>query len=148
MSLSQDEYYAVTGSADRTARLWCLRMKMCLAVFRGHTRTIWDVHFSPSGLYFLTGSADHLMLLWKTDEPNAQRAYQHDSDIYKVSFAKDPAFVVSSSEDASIRIWSTLEATLLRVLLSSYAENTAEPARSQFQPWLLRGLHNCCRERW
>ena len=123
VSLSQDEYYAVTSSADKTARLWCLRLKICLAVFRGHTRTIWDVQFSQSGLYFLTGSADHLMLLWKTDEPNAQRAYQHDADIYKVSFGKDPAFVVSSSEDASIRVWSTLEATLIRVIINPFRKD-------------------------
>ena len=67
VSMSKDEYYAVTGSADRTIRLWCLRLKECLAVYKGHTKTIWDVHFSPSGYYFLSGSADGLMILWKTD---------------------------------------------------------------------------------
>ena len=116
ISLSQDEYYAITGSADRIIRLWCLRLKVCLAVYRGHTRTIWDVHFCPSGYYFLSGGGDGLMILWKTDEPHAQRIYQHDSDIYKVSFAKDPSYLVSAGEDATIRIWSTIEATLLRVL--------------------------------
>ena len=115
ISLSQDEYFAITGSADRTIRLWCLRLKICLAVYRGHTKTIWDVHFSPQGYYFLSGSADGLMILWKTDEPHAQRIYQHEGDIYKVSFAKDPSFVISAGEDSCIKIWSTLQATLSRV---------------------------------
>lgn len=96
LSLSQDEYYLVTGSADKTVRLWCLRLKVCISVYRGHTKTIWDVHFNPSGYYFLSGSADGVMLLWKTDEPHAQRAFFHGSDVYKVSFAKDPSFVISA----------------------------------------------------
>jgi hypothetical protein len=36
------------------------------------------------------------MILWKTDEPHAQRVYYHKGDVHKVSFAKDPSFVVSA----------------------------------------------------
>jgi transcription initiation factor TFIID subunit 5 len=96
VSLSQDEYYAVTSSADRTVRLWCLRMQICIAIYRGHTKTVWDVNFSPSGYYFLSGGADGLVILWKTDEPHAQRAFFHEGDVYKVSFGRDPSFVVSA----------------------------------------------------
>lgn len=98
-------------------RLWCLRLKICLAIYRGHTKVIWDVSFSPSGYYFLSGSGDGLMLLWKADEPHAQRAYYHESDIYKVSFAKDPSYVISAGEDATIKIWNTIEANIVRVLI-------------------------------
>jgi WD40 repeat protein len=57
---------------------------------------VWDVAFSPYGYYFLSGSADGFMILWKTDEPHAKRLYEHKNDVYKVSFAKDPAFVISA----------------------------------------------------
>lgn len=80
-------------------------------------KTIWDVDFSSSGYYFLSGGADGLMILWKTDEPGAQRMYYHEGDVYKVAFAKDPSFVISAGEDACIKIWQTIDATLLRVLL-------------------------------
>ena len=52
-------------------------MKQCLATYRGHDKTIWDVSFSHSGYYFLSGSGDSLMILWKTDVPQAQRVYEH-----------------------------------------------------------------------
>lgn len=71
ISVSQDEYYAISGSADRTIRLWCLRLKICLAIYRGHTKAVLDVSFSPSGYYFLSGGLDGMMLLWKTDDPHA-----------------------------------------------------------------------------
>ena len=95
-------------------------MRTCLAIYRGHTKTIWDVHFSPSGYYFLSGSADGLMILWKTDEPSAQRIYNHEGDVYKVSFGKDPASVISAGEDGCIKIWSTLEAALQRVTVELF----------------------------
>ena len=56
------------------------------------------------------------MMLWKTDEPHAQRAYHHKSDVYCTAFAKDPSFVISAGEDATVKIWRTLEADLVRVL--------------------------------
>lgn len=63
---------------------------MLLATFKGHTKTVWDVHFNPSGLYFLSGGADGLVILWKTDNPKPQRIFSHSRDIFKVQFAKNP----------------------------------------------------------
>lgn len=90
-------------------------MKICLATYRGHTKTVWDVAFSTSGYYFLSGGNDGLMMLWKTDEPHAQRVYNNKSEVYKVSFARDPSHVICAGEDATIRIWKTLEAELVKV---------------------------------
>lgn len=55
------------------------------------------------------------MILWKTDEPHAQRVYYHQKDVLKVSFAKDPGFVISAGDDCTIKIWKTLEAEVVRV---------------------------------
>jgi hypothetical protein len=116
LSLSNDEYYLLSGSVDREIKLWDLRLEMPLAVYRGHNKTIWDVAFSPSGYYFLSGGADCNGLLWKTDEPHPKRLYRHGSDVFKVSFARDPSFVITAGEDGSLKIWNTLDAALLKVL--------------------------------
>lgn len=85
----------MTGSADKTLKLWCLRLNILLATYRSHSKTLWDVHFNPSGLYFLSGGADGLMILWRTDTPKPQRMFVHQGDIYKVRFANNPTFAVS-----------------------------------------------------
>lgn len=95
-SLSQDEFYIITGSVDRTVKLWCLRLNILLATYNSHYKTVWDVHFNPSGLYFLSGGADGLMILWKTDQIKPQRIFLHKSDVYKVHFAKNPSFAISA----------------------------------------------------
>lgn len=66
--------------------------------------------FSESGYFFLSGSADGWMILWKTDEPHPQRIYNHKGDVYKVKFSKDPSFVISGGEDGCIKIWKTINA--------------------------------------
>ena len=48
-----------------------------------------------------------MMKLWKTDTSNARRIYHHKGDIYKVSFAKNPDYVISAGQDCSIKIWNT-----------------------------------------
>lgn len=87
-------------------KLWCLRTKSCLCTYKGHLKVVWSVCFSESGYYFLSGSGDGMMKLWKTSDPNAKRIYYHKNDIYKVSFAKNPDYVISAGEDCSIKIWN------------------------------------------
>jgi WD40 repeat protein len=102
-------------------RLWCLRLKILLAEYRNHTKTIWDVHFNPSGYYFLSGSADGLMILWRTDTAFSQRIFDHGSDIYKVSFAKNPNYAISAGEDCKIKIWHIVEAQIKYVNIQLFS---------------------------
>lgn len=107
----------VSGGVDRTVRLWCLRLKTQLAIYKCHVGIVWCVDFNPSGYYFLSGSADGMVILWKTDVPNAQRVFVHGKDVYKACFAKDPSFVLSSGEDCEVKIWKVLTGELMRVLI-------------------------------
>ena len=109
-SFSSDEFYLITGGVDKRVKLWCLRLKILLAEYRSHTKTVWDVHFNPSGYYFLSGAADGLMILWRTDTAFSQRVLDHGSDVYKVSFAKNPSYAVSAGEDCRIKVWHLVEA--------------------------------------
>jgi len=85
-------------------------MNVLLATYNSHFKTVWDVHFNPSGLYFLSGGADGLMILWKTDQPKPQRIFLHKSDVYKVHFAKNPSFAISAGEEGILRIWHIIKA--------------------------------------
>jgi transcription initiation factor TFIID subunit 5 len=78
-------------------------------------KQIWDVHFSPAGYYFLSGSSDGTMILWKTDVPNAQRIFYHKSEVNKVSFAKDPSFAISAGDDGFVKLWKVADGELVRV---------------------------------
>lgn len=53
-----------------------------LVAYRGHQNPVWDVQWSPMGVYFATGSRDKTARLWSTDRISALRIYAgHLSDV-------------------------------------------------------------------
>lgn len=69
----------VTGSDDRSARVWDAVSGECLAVLLGHTGAVDAVALAPGGSTLATGGADGAVLLWDaappaTPEPAAARA--------------------------------------------------------------------------
>ena len=53
-----------------------------LVAYRGHQNPVWDVQWSPLGVYFATGSRDKTARLWSADRVSALRIYAgHLSDV-------------------------------------------------------------------
>jgi WD40 repeat protein len=53
-----------------------------LVAFRGHENPVWDVKWSPVGIYFATASRDRTARLWSTDRTSCLRIYAgHLSDV-------------------------------------------------------------------
>jgi hypothetical protein len=74
--------YLLSCSADATTRLWSMETLTNLVAFRGHENPIWDVKWSPLGIYFATGSRDRTARLWSTDRISCLRVYAgHLSDV-------------------------------------------------------------------
>ena len=54
----------VTGSRDKTAKLWSVASGLEIRTFIGHEQTINDVKFSPDGKRIATSSADKTAKIW------------------------------------------------------------------------------------
>jgi len=67
MAFSPDNRLLLTGSEDKTARLWDISTGQLLRVFSGHHATITNVAFSPDGKYIVTASMDKTIRTWITD---------------------------------------------------------------------------------
>lgn len=53
-----------------------------VVAYRGHQNPVWDVEWSPMGVYFATGSRDRTARLWSTDRTSCLRVYAgHLSDV-------------------------------------------------------------------
>ncbi len=64
------------------ARLWSMETMSNVVAFRGHENPIWDVKWSPIGVYFATASRDRTARLWSTDRTSCLRIYAgHLSDV-------------------------------------------------------------------
>lgn len=64
VAISPNDRLVVSGSQDRTAKLWSLPDMSLLGVFRGHSRGVWCVQFSPVDQVVATASADGSIKLW------------------------------------------------------------------------------------
>ena len=74
--------YLLSCSADATARLWSMDTMTNVVAYRGHQNPIWDVDWSPMGIYFATASRDRTARLWSTDRTSTLRIYAgHTSDV-------------------------------------------------------------------
>lgn len=59
VAFAPDGTLLVSGSADRTVRVWDARSGLVAAEpFEGHTEWVWSVAFSPDGTRIASGSFD------------------------------------------------------------------------------------------
>ncbi|KAJ7786239.1 TFIID and SAGA subunit [Mycena metata] len=114
--------YLLSASADATTRLWSMDTLTNLVAFRGHENPIWDVKWSPLGIYFATGSRDRTARLWSTDRISCLRVYAgHLSDVDCVQFHPNSLYLATGSSDWTARLWDVQRGSCVRGAVSSLA---------------------------
>jgi len=54
------EFFA-SGSSDTDLKIWDIRKKGCIHTYKGHTRGIRTIRFTPDGRWVVTGGEDHIV---------------------------------------------------------------------------------------
>ncbi|KIJ21816.1 hypothetical protein PAXINDRAFT_105345 [Paxillus involutus ATCC 200175] len=110
--------YLLSSSADATARLWSLDTMTNVVAYRGHQNPVWDVQWSPMGIYFATASRDRTARLWSTDRTSCLRIYAgHLSDVDCVRFHPNSLYLATGSSDWTARLWDVQRGTCVRVFI-------------------------------
>ncbi|KAI0068451.1 TFIID and SAGA subunit [Artomyces pyxidatus] len=110
--------YLLSASADATARLWSLDTMTNVVAYRGHQNPVWDVNWSPMGIYFATASRDRTARLWSTDRTSTLRVYAgHLSDVDCVRFHPNSLYLATGSSDWTARLWDVQKGQSVRVFI-------------------------------
>lgn len=83
------------------------KLDIALMVHKDHAGAVMDVHYSPTGREFVTGSYDRTVRIFRVDNSRSREVY-HTSRmqrVFTVRFTGDAKYVVSGSDDANVRIW-------------------------------------------
>lgn len=108
--MSSDGQFALSGSWDKTLRLWDLCASKTTRMFKGHTKDVLSVAFSADNRQIVSGSRDKTIKLWNTlgvckytiqDE-------SHSDWTSCVRFSPNTAnpIIVSSSWDKTVKVWN------------------------------------------
>lgn len=93
----------ITGSYDRTARIWNMETGEELRVLRGHTRGVRCLQFDEAKL--ITGSMDRTLKIWNWRTGDLIRTLEgHTEGIVCLHFNEDT--LASGSADSNIKIWN------------------------------------------
>jgi WD40 repeat protein len=95
----------LTGSEDRTARLWSVESGSCLRIFLGHTDAVSSVAVVDN-VTFLTGSKDTTIKVWDGISASCIRTYTgHTGPVTSVSATLQSGAFISASEDLTVKLW-------------------------------------------
>lgn len=81
VSVSPDGRRLVTGSADRSAKIWELRSGREILTLREHQGPLTSVEFSPDGRSILTSSRDETAIIWFTQPWDEQVAVRSEKNM-------------------------------------------------------------------
>ena len=57
------EFFA-SGSVDTNLKIWDIRRKTCIQTYKGHTKAVRQIVFSPDGRWVVSGGDDGVVKLW------------------------------------------------------------------------------------
>ena len=117
IALSSDGRRVVSGSRDKTIKLWNLDTGECLRTLLGHMDSVCAVAFSADSRRALSGSQDKTLRLWDLDTGLCLRTLKgHRGSVIAVAVLPDGRRALSGSDDKKLKLWSLKSGRCLRTL--------------------------------
>jgi WD40 repeat protein len=108
LAVAPDGRYVVSGSDDRTLRVWDLATGETTRTLQGHTGCVRDLAVTPDGRYVVSGSDDRTLRVWDLATGETTRTLQGHTDlVFAVAVTPDGRYVISGSygRDLTLRVW-------------------------------------------
>jgi WD40 repeat protein/serine/threonine protein kinase len=114
VAFSPDGTRIVTGSYDKTARVWDARTGTPLLEMKGFKEVVRSVAFSPDSTRIVTGSFDKTAKVWdaRTGTPLLELK-GHTNGLSSVAFSPDGTRIVTGSHDKTAKVWDARTGTLM-----------------------------------
>lgn len=112
LSFSPDGKMLVTGSGDKTIRIWDISRNNQLARTIAADNKITTVNFIDEQT-FASGSLDGTISLWKTDGTEQELSGRHRGQVHNIATDNNNKFLVSGGQDQTVNIWDLEDNTLL-----------------------------------
>ncbi len=104
--ISADSKILISGSRDKTIKMWELETGELIRTLKGHTDGVYALALSPDGQIIASGSADKTIKLWHLETGELLSTFTgHGNTVTAVAFTASGEILVSGSLDKTIKIW-------------------------------------------
>ena len=138
VAVSPDGTWAVSGSSDKTIKIWDLESGECRATLIGHTDRVNSVAITPDGETILSGSNDKTARLWSAKRNKLIATWDdHHNFVFSAVPLADGEHALTFGNDDSIALWDLprrclIKSIKVRDLWSGMG------SRTEKSPWLGR----------
>ncbi|KAB5590557.1 Vegetative incompatibility protein HET-E-1 [Ceratobasidium theobromae] len=117
--------------------------------FKGHTKSVYSVAFSPDGARIVSGSKDCTIRVWDVDNGSlAAGPFEgHTDRINSVGYSSDGKCVISGSNDRTIRTWDVNTGSLI-LLFKGHTRWVTSVGFSPDGEHIVSGSYDCTIRVW
>ncbi|MGI9107720.1 MAG: TIR domain-containing protein [Pyrinomonadaceae bacterium] len=106
VAVTPDERRIVSGSHDKTLRVWDADSGKCLATLEGHTGGVSGVAVMADGRRIVSSSGAKTLRVWDADSGKCLATLEGHTDwVIGVAVTADGRRIVSGSDDNTLRVW-------------------------------------------
>ena len=117
VAYSPDGTKIISGSVDKTIKIWDANTGVCLKTLEGHSEYVYSVAYSPDGRRIVSGSNDKTVKIWDANTGVCLKTLKgHKNFVLSVAFSPDGTKIVSGSRDNTIKIWNANTGQCLKTL--------------------------------
>ena len=119
VAFSPDSKKLVSGSQDKTVRLWNVETGELIHILQEHTNVVLSVAFSPDGNTIASGDDNRTIWVWDahTNQMRYKRrrrlSYTYGSEVYSLAFSPDSKILASGVRNNTILLWDVSTGKLL-----------------------------------
>ncbi|MDX4026066.1 caspase family protein [Aliarcobacter skirrowii] len=122
VAISSDNRYIVSGSDDKTVRLWDFKSGKLLKTLNGHSNSVNSVTISSDNRYIVSGSSDKTVKLWDISSGNFLKTFsEHLSSVNSIAISNDNRYIISGSWDNTVKLWDVNSGKLLKTFRGHYS---------------------------
>lgn len=107
VAITPDGKQVISGSSDKTLKIWDMKTGKKLFTLEGHTKPITAIAVTPNGKRVISASEDKTLKVW--DLQTAKETFTlngHEDSVNAIAITSNCKQVISASSDATLRIWN------------------------------------------
>ncbi|NJM21855.1 MAG: hypothetical protein HC907_25605 [Richelia sp. SM1_7_0] len=115
IAFNPDSKKIVSGSSDRTVKIWDSQTGQCLKTFQGHNRPVLSVAFSSDGKTIASCGGHSMIKLWNVETGECFQTIQEKAS-YIIKFNPNSLILASGHTSGIVKLWDTNNGQCIQTL--------------------------------